>query len=141
MSEPTQAHSAALDGEGYLVDPEDWDEALAVQLAQAQGIELQDDHWLVIRFMREYYAEHQICADARHAMKQLDSDIRGVAGSACSNSFPTATWRRPAASPACAGHAPGARVDDGGAAAGRRRAGACRGCSRRRTGSASSAPR
>ena len=77
MSEPTQDHSAALDGEGYVVDPDDWDEALAVQLAQAQGIELQDDHWLVIRFMREYYAEHQICADARHAMKQLDQRYPG----------------------------------------------------------------
>ena len=77
MSEPTQAHAAALDGEGYVVDPDDWDEALAVQLAQAQGIELQDDHWLVIRFMREYYAEHQICADARHAMKQLEQRYPG----------------------------------------------------------------
>jgi len=77
MSEPTQDHSAALDGEGYVVDPDDWDEALAVQLAQAQGIELQDDHWLVIRFMRDYYAEHQICADARHAMKQLEQRYPG----------------------------------------------------------------
>jgi len=77
MSEPTQAHSAALDGEGYVVDPEDWDEALAAQLAQAQRIELQDDHWLVIRFMRDYYAEHQICADARHAMKQLEQRYPG----------------------------------------------------------------
>ena len=77
MSEPTQDHSAALDGEGYVVDPEDWDDALAVQLARAQGIELQGDHWLVIRFMREYYAEHQICADARHAMKQLEQRYPG----------------------------------------------------------------
>ncbi len=77
MSEPTEANPAALDGEGYLVDPEDWNEALAAQLAQAQGIELQDDHWLVIRFMRDYYAEHQICADARHAMKQLEHRYPG----------------------------------------------------------------
>ena len=69
MSEPTQAQRAAIDGEGYLVDPEEWDEALAVELAKVQGIELTDEHWLVIRFMRDYYAEHQICADARHAMK------------------------------------------------------------------------
>jgi len=72
MAEPTQVSGAALDGEGYLVDPGQWDEALAAQLAQAQGIELEDDHWLVIRFMRDYFAEHQICADARHAMKQLE---------------------------------------------------------------------
>jgi len=77
MSEPTQMNPAALDGEGYLVDPEDWNEALAVELARAQGIELQDDHWLVIRFMRDYHAEHQVCADARHAMKQLEQRYPG----------------------------------------------------------------
>jgi len=77
MSEPTQVNAAALDGEGYVVDPDDWDEALAVQLAQAQGIELQDDHWLVIRFMRDYHAGHQICADARHAMKRLEEKYPG----------------------------------------------------------------
>ena len=42
MSEPTQAQRAAIDGEGYLVDPEEWDEALAVELAKVQGIELTD---------------------------------------------------------------------------------------------------
>lgn len=77
MSEPTQMSPATLDGEGYLVDPEDWNEALAVELARAQGIELQDDHWLVIRFMRDYHAEHQVCADARHAMKQLEQRYPG----------------------------------------------------------------
>ncbi len=61
-----------LDAEGYLVDPADWDEAVAGQLAQALGIELGPDHWLVIRFMREYWLERQITPDARHAMKQLD---------------------------------------------------------------------
>jgi tRNA 2-thiouridine synthesizing protein E len=67
----------ALDDEGYVVDPEDWDEALAVELARAQGIELGDDHWFVIRFMREHYLEHRLCADARHAMKLLEQRYPG----------------------------------------------------------------
>jgi tRNA 2-thiouridine synthesizing protein E len=61
-----------LDAEGYVVDPADWDEALAGRLALAQGIELQDDHWFVLRFMREYWQEHQVAPDARHAMKHLE---------------------------------------------------------------------
>lgn len=65
-------HRAQIDGEGYLVDPEDWDEALAVELARAQDIALSDDHWFVIRFMRDHWHEHQVCADARHAMKHLE---------------------------------------------------------------------
>ena len=63
---------AVLDDEGYLVDPEDWDDTVAGDLARAQGIELTDDHWFVIRFMREHYLEHRVCADARHAMKHLE---------------------------------------------------------------------
>jgi len=69
--------SAELDNEGYLVDPEDWDDALAGELARSQNIELQDDHWFVIRFMRDYYQEHRICADARHAMKHLEQRYPG----------------------------------------------------------------
>jgi tRNA 2-thiouridine synthesizing protein E len=71
MTTPAPA-DRRLDAEGYLVEPEDWDEALAEELARAQGITLADDHWFVIRFMREYYLEHRVCADARHAMKHLE---------------------------------------------------------------------
>lgn len=66
-----------LDDEGYLVDPDDWSEERAAALAHAQGIELQDDHWFVIRFMREHYLEHRVCADARHAMKHLEQRYPG----------------------------------------------------------------
>jgi tRNA 2-thiouridine synthesizing protein E len=72
-----RTRSAALDGEGYLVDPDEWDEALAAELAQGLGIELEDDHWFVIRFMREYYIEHRVCADARHAMRHLEQRYPG----------------------------------------------------------------
>jgi tRNA 2-thiouridine synthesizing protein E len=61
-----------LDADGYVVEPDTWDEALAEQLARAQGITLTDDHWFVIRFMRDYHQEHQVAADARHAMRHLE---------------------------------------------------------------------
>jgi tRNA 2-thiouridine synthesizing protein E len=60
-----------LDEEGYLIDPSEWNEPLATELARGAGIELTDDHWTVIRFMRDYYAEHQVAADARHVIKHL----------------------------------------------------------------------
>ncbi len=65
-----------LDEEGYLVDPADWNEALAEDLARRERIELTDAHWTVIRFMRRYYEEHQIAPDARHVMKHL-AEYRG----------------------------------------------------------------
>ncbi len=58
-----------LDAEGYVIDPDAWDETLAAELARAQGIELGDDHWFVIRFMRDWYQEHRVSADARHGTR------------------------------------------------------------------------
>ena len=59
------------DAEGYLVDPADWNEDVAQVLAQGEKIEMTNEHWDVIRFMRDYYDEHQVAADARFAIKHL----------------------------------------------------------------------
>ncbi len=60
-----------LGDEGYLANPQDWDEDIARQLAEGEGIELTDEHWKVLRFMREYHAEHGVAADARFVIKFL----------------------------------------------------------------------
>ncbi len=41
-----------LNDEGFLVDPHQWNEDIAVALAQREGITLSERHWEVIRFMR-----------------------------------------------------------------------------------------
>jgi TusE/DsrC/DsvC family sulfur relay protein len=60
-----------VDDEGYLVDPADWNERVAEFLALREGMVLTEDHWRVIRFMRDYYERRQIAPDARHVMKHL----------------------------------------------------------------------
>lgn len=64
-----------LDAEGYLVEPQDWSEGLAEVLALQENISLTEDHWDVIRFMREYYEEHQVAADARYVIKHLSDRL------------------------------------------------------------------
>lgn len=44
------------DGEGYLVDPADWSEGFARAQAALEGLELNAEHWEVIRLLREQYA-------------------------------------------------------------------------------------
>ena len=70
---PPDADGIAVprDGEGYLIDPADWNEQVAEALARQERIVLSDEHWAVIRFMREYYEQHQIAPDARHVIKHL----------------------------------------------------------------------
>jgi tRNA 2-thiouridine synthesizing protein E len=47
-----------LNDEGFLVDPSEWTEDMASELAAREGIEaLTDRHWVVIRFMRKEYNE------------------------------------------------------------------------------------
>jgi tRNA 2-thiouridine synthesizing protein E len=45
-----------LNDEGFLVDPSQWTEAMAVELARKEAIEpLTERQWQVIRFMRSEY--------------------------------------------------------------------------------------
>ena len=66
-----EGNALAVDDEGYLVDPAQWSEQAAAALARQERIVLSEEHWAVIRFMREYYEQHQIAPDARHVMKHL----------------------------------------------------------------------
>ena len=59
------------DAEGYLVDPGDWNEDMAKLLAEEENLTLNDDHWDAIRFMRDFYEENQVAADARFVIKHL----------------------------------------------------------------------
>ena len=65
----------ATDDEGYLVDPADWNEAVAEFLAEREGLTLTDLHWQVLRFMRAYHDDHQLIADARFVIKHLAEDV------------------------------------------------------------------
>ena len=44
--------------EGFLTDPNQWNEAVAAEIARDHGIdELTDRHWIVVHFMRDQFFE------------------------------------------------------------------------------------
>ena len=47
-----QGKPVHVNEEGFLTEYDEWDEELAAVLAQQIGIDLTDDHWKVIRFLR-----------------------------------------------------------------------------------------
>jgi tRNA 2-thiouridine synthesizing protein E len=55
----------ATDSEGYLLDREQWSEAFARELATIEGLTLTAAHWEVIRFLRDYFAEHGVQPQVR----------------------------------------------------------------------------
>jgi tRNA 2-thiouridine synthesizing protein E len=48
-------HQIHVDDEGFMTDYDEWDEDLAKVLAAAIDVDLTDEHWKVIRFLREDY--------------------------------------------------------------------------------------
>jgi len=60
MPTTTTVAGASVDrnDEGFFTEPDQWTEAMAPELAKAEGIdELTEDHWRVIKFMRTEYFE------------------------------------------------------------------------------------
>jgi dissimilatory sulfite reductase related protein len=52
------ATDVELNDEGFFVDPEQWTEEMAPELARKEGIEeLTEDHWKVLRFVRGEFHE------------------------------------------------------------------------------------
>jgi len=57
----------ALNEEGFMEHPEEWDKAIAAALAkQEEGIaELEPEHWAVIEYVRGYFLENQLAPMVR----------------------------------------------------------------------------
>ena len=54
-----------VDDEGFMTEYDEWNEELAKQLAANIGIDLGDEHWKAIRFLRDDFAEQGETATLR----------------------------------------------------------------------------
>ena len=70
MNVPVALH-VATDREGYLQNLDDWSEAVASQLAQAEGLSLTDEHWELINLIRAFYAKFAVSPAMRVLVKQV----------------------------------------------------------------------
>ena len=59
------------DEEGYLEDLSDWTPEIATAMALAEDVDLSEDHWGIINFLREYYEEYQIAPAVRVLTKAV----------------------------------------------------------------------
>jgi len=63
------------DEEGYLVNLGDWTEDIANQIAQTESINMTDNHWEVVNFLRKYYEEYQIAPAVRVLTKAIGKTL------------------------------------------------------------------
>ncbi|MDP6692293.1 MAG: TusE/DsrC/DsvC family sulfur relay protein [Alphaproteobacteria bacterium] len=71
MSYHLQGQNFETDEEGYLIDISLWSEELAGLIAESEDIEMGDDHWEVVNFLRNYYEEYQIAPAIRVLTKAI----------------------------------------------------------------------
>ena len=43
----------AIDMHGYFTDPDDWNRSVALKQAELADVEMTDDHWFVVNYIRE----------------------------------------------------------------------------------------
>ena len=69
------------DEEGYLTDLSLWNKDLAVLIAEDEKIDMSDEHWEVVNFLRDYYDEYQIAPAVRVLIKAMKKKFGAEKGS------------------------------------------------------------
>lgn len=72
-------HSIAVDEDGFLETPGDWNEEVAKEFAKLEDItELTDQHWKVINYLRDYYHQfgiapmiRKLCKDTGYTLNEI----------------------------------------------------------------------
>ena len=67
--------SYETDEEGYLTTLGDWNQDVGKFLAQQENVEMTDQHWEVINFLRDYYDEFQIAPAVRVLTKAIGKKL------------------------------------------------------------------
>jgi tRNA 2-thiouridine synthesizing protein E len=65
------AKEVELDEEGYLIDLSDWNREVANDLSSQNNIKLDNEHWEIINYLREYYETYQIAPSSRVLIKLM----------------------------------------------------------------------
>ncbi len=61
--------------EGFLIDLNDWNETVAIELANKNQIELSSPHWEIIFFIRRYYQLYKHLPNARVFTKAIKKEF------------------------------------------------------------------
>jgi tRNA 2-thiouridine synthesizing protein E len=69
-------HEVDVNDEGFLTNPDQWDESLGSELAKLVGVDLSDAHWKIIRFLRSDYATQGETATLRRVSTQAGVPVK-----------------------------------------------------------------
>ncbi|MFO1218310.1 MAG: TusE/DsrC/DsvC family sulfur relay protein [Burkholderiaceae bacterium] len=87
MAYTVNGRSLDTDAEGYLLEADYSDEVVPV-IAAAEGIALTDDHWKVVRYLRDEYRENGHTPNFRNMLKGLADVLPGCDSKSLYELFP-----------------------------------------------------
>ncbi|MBU2224870.1 MAG: TusE/DsrC/DsvC family sulfur relay protein [Gammaproteobacteria bacterium] len=70
-----------LDQHGYLADLNLWSEALALEFAELENINMRSEHWEVVWFVRDFYQEFRTSPAIRVLVKAIAAKLGPEKGS------------------------------------------------------------
>lgn len=63
------------DKQGFLVNLNDWNENIAAELAEEEGISLSAAHWEIIHLLRAFYQEYDLSPAMRILVKHVGQQL------------------------------------------------------------------
>jgi len=76
---PQGSHPEITD-QGFLVNSGDWNNDVAEWLAEVNHIQLQDAHWEIILYIRQYYQQYKHLPNARVFTKAIAKELGEAKG-------------------------------------------------------------
>ena len=68
-----------IDEDGFIQDPNEWDEEVAKDLAETEGVsEMTEDHWKLVNYLRDYYLKNGIAPMVRKLCKETGCKLKYV---------------------------------------------------------------
>jgi tRNA 2-thiouridine synthesizing protein E len=68
-----------VDEDGFMEEPEVWNEEIARALASTEGVEeLTENHWKVVTYLREYYAKFEVAPMIRKLCKETGFPLKEI---------------------------------------------------------------
>ena len=67
-----------LDEDGFLDSAADWNEEVAEVLAVSEEVELTPEHWDIINYLRDYYAEFGVAPMVRKMLKDTKKSQKEI---------------------------------------------------------------
>ena len=79
---PTFEHgdiSIVVDEDGFMQEPEKWNEEVAKALATTEAVEeLTDEHWKVVNYLRNYYLQFGVAPMIRKLCKETGFPLKKI---------------------------------------------------------------